>query len=114
MKKIKVYVAGPYRGEISKNTHNAIKIGGLLLSYGFVPFVPHLTHFWGIITPKEDEDWINYGLEWLKVCDCILVLPGFENSEGTKIEIEMAKGLNIPIFYHIDEIRIYYGSKLNE
>jgi len=102
-KKIKVYIAGPYREpDRCINTNKAVHIGDYLLGYGFIPFIPHLCHFWHTMSPKEEETWIEYDLEWLGVCDCMFVLSG--ESKGVRIEINKAEKLNIPIFYDIENL----------
>ena len=36
--------------------------------------------------------------------DAVLVVPGWENSTGTKKEIEVAINLGIPVFYTLEEL----------
>ena len=47
----------------------------------------------------------NYTMEWLKVSDMVLVCPNWQNSKGTKAEIEKAKELGIPVYFDIEEIK---------
>lgn len=58
----------------------------------------------------------------IRVADCLVVLPGWEDSEGTKKEIKLAHELQIPIFYlksandseTLDKImRFAHGAKPN-
>lgn len=73
MEAIKVYIAGPYtRPDPCINTNEAIRIADKLMSFGFVPFVPHLSHFWHTLAPKSYKAWIEYDLHWVAVCNAIL------------------------------------------
>lgn len=102
MKK-RIYIAGPYtKPDPCVNTYNAIKMGNQLWALGFVPFVPHLTHFWHTITPHPYEDWINYDLEWIPLCNAILRLPG--ESSGADREVKRANELGIPVFNTVDQL----------
>lgn len=40
----------------------------------------------------------------LRHCDCVMALPGWENSKGSLVEIEQAKSLGLPIFYSVEEV----------
>jgi hypothetical protein len=43
---IKVYLAGPYtKGDVAENIHNVIKVADTLTDCGYVPYIPHLSHF---------------------------------------------------------------------
>ncbi len=96
-KKYKVYIAGPYtKPDPCINTKKAIVIADMLLELGFVPFIPHLSHFWHTISPKEYDKWIEYDLEWLKCCDVMFVIEG--DSEGVKIEERECSLRGIPKF----------------
>lgn len=46
-------------------------------------------------------------LQWVESCDCLLRLDG--ESKGADIEVSRAKELKIPVFYSIDELKIFYS-----
>ena len=50
---------------------------------------------------KDDRWWYEYDVGWLPHCDelVVLMLPGWEESEGVRIEIEVAGTLGIRICY---------------
>lgn len=100
----RVYVAGPYAGSGSEmiNIRNACDVGSQLLNRGFYPFVPHLCGFWHFLAPRIREDWTEYLLHWLEVCDAVLRLEG--ESPGSDVEVARAEELGIPVFHSIDEL----------
>lgn len=94
---IKVYVAGPYStGNQARNVLAAIRLADLIAKDGYIPFVPHLTHFWDMMFPREYWWWLKYDFEWLKCCDALVRIPG--ESPGAEKEIAFAKENHIPIY----------------
>ena len=100
---IHVYVAGPYtKGDVVVNVAEAIKVGDRLMELGYIPFIPHFTHFWHFLHHRPWEDWIKYDAEWVKRCDALLRIPG--ESTGADIEVKQAEGLEIPVFYSLEQL----------
>ena len=96
--KQKIYVAGPYsKGDVMVNIQDAISEADVLLKYGFIPFVPHLTGFWHFMFPHPYDTWMDYDAEWLLSCDAVFRLNG--ESSGADREVDMANELGIPVFY---------------
>lgn len=101
--RLRVYIAGPYtRPDPEENTRLAIRIGDHLLSLGYVPFIPHLTHFWDQQAPRPYEDWLTYDLEWLRTCNAVLRLPG--TSSGADRETAEAIRIGIRVFHSIPKL----------
>lgn len=95
-KAVKVYVAGPYTSNPKANTERAIEAADWLSNaYGVTPFIPHLSHFWHLQSPKPQSFWYSYDLEFLKVCDILVRLPG--DSAGADWEVRIASILRIPV-----------------
>ena len=95
---IKVYLAAPYtKGDVCQNVRRVIDFAEQLSSFGIIPFVPHLTHFWHFIYPHEISFWYEYDNACLKDCDCLIRLSG--DSEGADKEVELARSLGIPVVY---------------
>ncbi len=47
-----IYIAGPYTlGDVAVNVRNAMMAGLDLMNMGFIPFVPHLSHWLHLLVP---------------------------------------------------------------
>lgn len=99
---IRVYVAGPYSSHPETGTNNAIDAGDMILALGFIPYVPHLSHFWDKRHPHSWETWMALDYHWLHLCNALLRLPG--DSRGADQEEVWARGANIPVFYSVEEL----------
>ena len=94
---MRVYVAGPYsRGDVAENVRLAVLVADDLLDAGHAPYVPHLTHFWHLLKPREYEDWLRLDLLWLEQCEAVLRLPG--ESPGADREVARARELGLPVY----------------
>ena len=56
-----VYIAAPYSSDPEKNTRDAIMIADVLVKQGYIPYIPHLNHFWHKISPKDYKFWLETG-----------------------------------------------------
>lgn len=118
-KPLKIYIAGPYCPRncdlhtapvyAHRNVKKAIEIFWELVKKGHLPYIPHLTHFLQLEIPEDmtipsQEFWYKFDLEWLKCCDAIFMLEGWENSKGAKLELEIAKKLGLQVFYKLEDV----------
>lgn len=104
----RVYIAGPYtKGDVAVNVRNAILAASDLADRGFAPYVPHLTHFWHIVSPRPYEEWLRLDLEFLPICDAVLRLPG--KSSGADAEVDEALRLSIPVYNSISALIMAEG-----
>jgi nucleoside 2-deoxyribosyltransferase len=103
MKKLKIYLASPYtKGDVGINVKNSFEAYDVLLKNNFLPFAPLTSHFIHMMYPQDYNTWLEIDLEWLKVCDAVLRLPG--ESRGADIEVEYAEKNNIPVFYNYSDL----------
>jgi len=103
-KHAKVYVAGPYtKGDVAVNVRNAIAAANELADLGYMPFLPHLTHFWHLLFPRPYEFWCELDNQFLPYCNALLRLPG--ESSGADAEMALAESLKIPVFHSIADLR---------
>ena len=107
---IKVYIASPYtKGDIAVNVKAQIDVVDVLMDFGFAPYAPLYSHFQHMAHPRPYTDWVEIDLVWVEVCDCLLRLPG--ESPGADGEVKLALELGKPVFYAINELVDYYGTK---
>ena len=103
-----VYIAGPYsQDDQAENVRVAVEAANEVVRLNAIPFIPHLTHFWHLMTPKSYTFWLWYDLRWLPKCDMLLRLPGASN--GADEEEKAAKRLGLPVFHGLDELRAALG-----
>jgi hypothetical protein len=100
--KLLCYTAGPYRdrrGEwyVHQNIERAAAVALELWKMGFSTICPHKnTSFFGGFCP--DATWLAGDLEMIRRCDLVVLLPGWENSEGSKAELAYAGRFAIPAY----------------
>lgn len=105
---IKIYVAGPYTiGDVAVNVRNAFELANKLADLGYAPFVPHYSHFWHMMFPRPYEFWLELDNQFLPHCDALIRLPG--ESSGSDKEEKLAKSLNIPVFYNIEDLNNFFN-----
>jgi len=98
----KVYVSGPYSGNVTFNIRLAIEAADTLLLNGFAPFIPHLNYSWDLVHPHSYSTWLDWCLEWIPVCDCLLRIYG--ESPGADREVELARFMGIPVYESMHEL----------
>ncbi len=98
-----IYVAGPYTtGDVAQNVHSAILCADDIIKKGHTPYIPHLTHFWHLISPKPYQFWLDYDLKFLPKCDSLYRAPGL--SKGADKEVSLAQKLGMPIYFNFEDI----------
>jgi hypothetical protein len=110
MKKM-IYIAGPYSSEDEstklENTIDAIDAGIAVYQRGFIPLIPHLTHF---VDQRARElgidvsgwDYYEWTKEYLIRCDGLLYL---KSSPGADKEMWIATRRGMRTFDSIEKIR---------
>ena len=96
----KVYICSPLRGEVEKNTANAIRYCKFALKHKRFPIAPHIwfPRFLNDDIPAERELALKMGLWLLTQCGEVWVF-GSRISEGMAAEIKAAKKQGKPIKY---------------
>lgn len=107
----RVYVAGPISANdpitLFGNEKNGIDTAAWLLLQGFAVFCPHLDfqYLLGVYGKDITKEQLQANsMAFVEVCDCMLVLPGWENSDGTKREMYRAEKLDIPVYFNVHEL----------
>jgi hypothetical protein len=108
----KVYVAGVCSSYTTIGTLTNIRKGMRLstevLLAGFAPFCPWFDHQF-VYQLRDGEEiskqrYQQNSMVWLSCCDAVLLVPGWENSNGTRREVVEALHLGIPVFDSLTEL----------
>jgi hypothetical protein len=110
MGKTLVYVAGPYSGDIKKNTAAAREVAQRLWNEGYAVICPH-TNTFEFEDSNVDPDikwadsfkkYLTGDFEIISRCDFVVMLPGWEGSKGSCAEFICAHWLGIDVFHWED------------
>lgn len=106
-----VYLAGPYRGKSKNkiinwlqrqiNIHRARQAAKKLWAAGHTTLCPHLNtaNFDGI---APDEVFLKGAISLMRRCDCIVLLPRWWRSKGTRDEVDQMMRDGKPIYFSVD------------
>jgi len=94
-----IYIAGPYSGrthdvrsycEIERNISNAREAALWCARHDIAFFCPHLNtcHFETILPEVKKEFYLKLDLRVAEFCDGALMLPGWTESRGSRLEYE--------------------------
>ena len=105
---MRIYIAGPYSSpniiQGLRNIREGNKVAAKLLTMGYSPFSPFLDHIFSFYEDISVEQYYKYSLDFLEVCDAMLILPNSENSKGVQQEVVFATKKGIPIYYSIKDL----------
>lgn len=107
---MRIYISGPIRAASialeKANVDRARDVAADLIIIGHTPFCPHThTEGFGRLYPAITyEDYMRMDLQWLDLCDGILMLPGWQQSQGARIEHKRAGRLGLPIWYDLMDV----------
>ena len=101
-----VYVAGPYRSKygrigVALNILRARRIARKLWKLGLAVICPHMNAALFDGTMSEDA-FLAGDLEMLVRCDAVVMMPRWEHSEGSSIELIIARKRGIQAFFWTD------------
>ena len=101
---MRVYIASAYtKGDVAVNVRNVIEVADYLLNRGHIPYVPHLTHFWHLVSPKAVDIWYDYDMNFLEHwAECVLRLEN--DSVGADNEVKRANELGLPVYFNITDL----------
>ena len=115
MNKYKIYVAGPLNAmavDYLKNVSNMMTEAEHLRRLGFSIYVPAIDLLMGIKFGYTGyNDYFDNSQPWLKAADAVYLCKGWENSKGTKAEMETAMANGIPVFDNPDELVKHFQDK---
>lgn len=97
-----IYLSGPYRGNIAKNIEAARRVAVELWEQGYTVICPHLNTAFFERDCKITDDYIRRDLEIVSRCDAVILLPGWQCSEGAREEKRAAEDLGIAVYEYPD------------
>ena len=103
----RIYLAGAYSADnvlqVLHNIRLGISVASKFTKQGLAVFCPFLDYQYSFFHDLTIQDYYEYSLAFLAVCDEIWVLPHYEKSKGTLQELQFAKERNIPIKFLTEE-----------
>ena len=98
---VKVYVGGPMRKRPLFNHPLFQKVTGILRGLDYDVTSPHEIDVEHGFSPHDEarplRDYLRYDIPALLECDIMALLPGWEDSDGTRAEMAVAEACDIPI-----------------
>jgi hypothetical protein len=105
----RVYIAGALNAPTAEYLQNVSRMENWALqvqALGCAVYVPCEDILRGILHGQMNyEDYFKGSQEWLKVSEAVFLVPGWENSKGTKREIRLARKLHIPVFKDLEKLK---------
>jgi hypothetical protein len=103
-----VYLAGPYRASteygVHKNIQAAEQVALEVWRMGAVCICPHKnTAYFGGELP--DETWLDGDRELIRRSDVVLMMDGYETSQGADAEGAFAARIHKPVLFSLDKLR---------
>jgi hypothetical protein len=84
-----------------------IEVSTKLLQAGHAVFCVWLDFQFGLMWDIPLKTYQANSMEWLKVSDAILLVPGWEKSKGVAAEMEEARKLDIPVFESLEDLKTW-------
>jgi len=105
-----VFVAGPFRAdtawEVEQNVRKAEECALEIWKMGCVAVCPHTnSRFFQGTAP--DGIFLKGYKELLTKCDTVFLVVGWEDSFGTREEIELARSQDIPVFASFGHLKLW-------
>jgi hypothetical protein len=119
---LRVYVAGAYSASNVIGALDNMRIGMRtsteVLLAGFAPFCPWLDYQFQLMLRYGEtlylQQYLNYSKTWLLAADVVLIVDNSRNelSSGTQAEIVLAQQNHIPIFYGLEDLKLWAQKKV--
>ena len=103
-----IYTAGPYRADgwhnVFENILIARQVARELWKRGWAVICPHANTLLMDGPDIKPQTFIDGDLEIIRHCDAILMLPGWEGSQGAQMEYSLAVELGMPIYMSMEDV----------
>lgn len=106
---VTVFCAGPYSGPniimSLGNMRRGLKMAiDAMKTKRFAVFAPWTDFIFGLIDAIDMQTYKENSIGLLEASDAVLLAPGWEHSEGTLKEIEIAQFNSIPVFENLEDL----------
>lgn len=103
-----LYLAGPFSDDdpihgVARNVLAASEIALEAARKGWMPVCPHKnTQDFQHAADIPPEFWYEGDLDLMRRCDAVLMLPGYERSQGALRELEVATAEGMGVYYYAE------------
>jgi hypothetical protein len=105
-KPMTVYLSGPMRGIEDFNRPAFAAAAARLRESGYIVIVPGENEEYDefelasrTTARQKTEFYLSRDIDWIQeAADVVVVLPGWENSEGSKLEVLVAQSIGVPVW----------------
>lgn len=112
-----VFISGPYRSPtewgVRQHIGQAIKAAAWSRSMGWIPFVPH-AHYRDQHGPMTVEGILGECMDWLSLCDSIVMLPSWRQSQGACGELLEAVEMELDVVFLEHDVNATWGYRQRE
>jgi len=110
-----IYIAGPFsaptREGVERNIERAALVGVEVARLGAMPVIPHCNTAHPAFEHVQPYDfWIAGTLSLMLSCDAVLLMAGWEHSNGARGEKEAADRCGMPVFHSIPELESWLSN----
>lgn len=92
---MRVYISGPISG--TTDFRERFRVAAERLTKLGIDFV-NPAELYKAMPGAAHQDYLAVCMRMISTCNAILMLPGFEKSEGCLAEFDLAKKLNMPVW----------------
>lgn len=102
-----IFVCGPYRADTDNERHDNIeaarKVAVEVWRKGHYALCPHKnSEFMSGVC--DEQQFLDGSLEMLRRCDAVIMVGGWRNSEGSRLEFAHAAGRHLALYHSIDDV----------
>ena len=93
-----IYMSGPMTGRPDHGAAFFNEAAERIREQGDHLVINPAENFGGVVDPNRRPQYMRLDIHSLMTCDMVVLLPGWEDSEGAKLEVAIANELAIPTY----------------